>query len=105
VVCPKIALSASLIVSTIIVYKQTRFLNDKDLGFNKEQILYFQIRGDVEKNLETFKSELRRSPNIVSVTSGYGLPGTNMQVMVSLFREKRVRKNILQTFLLVIMIM
>ncbi|HLL43576.1 MAG TPA: ABC transporter permease, partial [Segetibacter sp.] len=69
------ALSALLIVSTIIVYKQTRFLNDKDLGFNKEQILYFQIRGDVEKNLETFKSELRRSPNIVSVTSGYGLPG------------------------------
>lgn len=69
------ALSALLIVSTIIVYKQTRFLNDKDLGFNKEQVLYFQVRGDAERNLETFKSELRRSPNIVSVTSGYGLPG------------------------------
>jgi putative ABC transport system permease protein len=69
------ALSALLIVSTIIVYQQTRFLNNKDLGFNKEQVLYFEVRGDVEKNLETFKSELRRSPNIVSVTSGYGLPG------------------------------
>ncbi|MDB5229870.1 MAG: macrolide transporter permease [Chitinophagaceae bacterium] len=69
------ALSALLIVSTMIVYKQTKYLNNKDLGFNKEQILYFQIRGDVEKNLETFKSELKRSPNVVSVTSGYGLPG------------------------------
>ena len=49
------ALSALLIVSTIIVYKQTQFLNDKDLGFNKEQVLYFQVRGDVESNLETFK--------------------------------------------------
>lgn len=69
------ALSALLIVSTIIVFRQTQFLNNKDLGFNKEQILYFQIRGGVEKNLETFKSELKRSPNVLNVTSGYGLPG------------------------------
>jgi putative ABC transport system permease protein len=69
------ALSALLIVSTMIVYKQTRYLNDKDLGFDKEQVLYFQIRGDVEKNLESFKSEIGQSPNVVSVTSGYGLPG------------------------------
>jgi len=69
------ALSALLIVSTLIVYKQTKYLNNKDLGFNKEQILYFQMRGEVSRNLETFKTELKRSPNVVSVTSGYGLPG------------------------------
>jgi len=69
------ALSALLIVSAIIVYKQTNYLNNKDLGFNKEQIVHFMIRGDIEKNLEAFKSELRRSPNVVAVTSGYGLPG------------------------------
>src|SRR5215204_3050732 len=69
------SLSALLIVSTMIVYKQTAYLNDKDLGFNKEQIVYFQIRDSIENNLGTFKSELKRSPNIVSVTSGYGLPG------------------------------
>src|SRR6187397_1386796 len=69
------ALSALLIVSAMIVYRQTNYLNNKDLGFNKEQVLYFQIRDSVETVLETFKSELRRSPNIVSVTSGYGLPG------------------------------
>ncbi|HET6768709.1 MAG TPA: ABC transporter permease, partial [Chitinophagaceae bacterium] len=69
------ALSVLLIVSTTIVYRQTNYLNDKDLGFNKDQVVYFQIRGDLESNLESFKSELKRSPNIVSVTSGYGLPG------------------------------
>ena len=69
------SLSALLIISTMIVYWQTNYLNDKDLGFNKEQVVYFQIRDSVERALETFKSELKRSPNIVSVTSGYGLPG------------------------------
>ena len=72
------ALSVLLIVSTIIVYRQTKYLNNKDLGFNKEQVVYFQLRDSLASNpatLETFKSELRNSPNIVAVTSGYGLPG------------------------------
>jgi putative ABC transport system permease protein len=69
------SLSALLIICTMIVYRQTNYLNDKDLGFNKEQILFFQIRDSVENSLETFKSELKRSPNILSITAGYGLPG------------------------------
>ncbi len=72
------ALSSLLIVSSTIVYRQIKYLNNKDLGFNKEQVVYFQIRDSLANNpqtLETFKSELKRSPNVVSVTSGYGLPG------------------------------
>jgi len=72
------SLSVLLIVSTIIVFRQTKYLNSKDLGFNKEQVIYFQVRDSLVSNpktLETFKSELRNNPNIVSVTSGYGLPG------------------------------
>lgn len=69
------SLSALLIVCALIVYKQVRFLNTKDLGFNKEQVVFFQTRGGVDENLETFKAELKRASNIMSVTSGYGLPG------------------------------
>jgi putative ABC transport system permease protein len=69
------SLSVLLIVSTIIVYRQIKYLNNKDLGFNKEQVLYFQVKGDVGEKVEAFKSELKKSPGIVSVTSGYGLPG------------------------------
>ena len=71
-------LSVLLIISTVVVYRQTKYLNNKDIGFNKEQVVYFRVRDSLESNpktLETFKSELRSSPNIVAVTSGYGLPG------------------------------
>ena len=51
------ALSALLIVCSLIVYNQVRDLNSKDLGLSKDQVVYFQVRGGVEKNLETFKSE------------------------------------------------
>jgi putative ABC transport system permease protein len=69
------ALSLLLIVAATIVYRQTQYLNNKDLGFNKEQVVYFEVRGEIPNQLETFKSELRRLPSVVSVTSGYGLPG------------------------------
>jgi len=69
------ALSALLIVCTTIVYRQMTFLHQKDLGFSKDQLLYFDVHGDVEKHPETFKQELLRSPGVVAVTSGYGLPG------------------------------
>ncbi len=69
------ALSVLLIVSATIVYRQTNYLNSKDLGFNKEQVLYFSAREGVQNNFEAFKAELLRSAAIVSVTSGYGLPG------------------------------
>jgi putative ABC transport system permease protein len=69
------ALSALLIVSTVIVYKQINFLRETDLGFNKDQLIYFNVQGDVEKHPEVFKEELKRAPGVVSVTGGYGLPG------------------------------
>ena len=72
------SLSVLLIVSTLIVFRQTKYLNKKDLGFNKEQVVYFQLRDSLATNpktLETFKSELKSSPNVIDVTSGYGLPG------------------------------
>ncbi|NEU08560.1 FtsX-like permease family protein [Flavihumibacter sp. R14] len=72
------ALSALLIICTIIVYNQMNFLQKKDLGFNKDQILYFDLPGDLAKDPETLKSELLKSTGIVSVTAGYGLPGDQL---------------------------
>jgi putative ABC transport system permease protein len=69
------ALSALLIVCTTIVYRQMNFLHTKELGFNKDQIIYFDVHSGVEKDPELFKTALLRSPGVISATAGYGLPG------------------------------
>ena len=72
------SLSTLLIVSAFIVYKQTNYLNNSDLGFSREQVIYFTLRDSLAKNaktLETFKNRLKQSSNVISLTSGYGLPG------------------------------
>jgi putative ABC transport system permease protein len=69
-------LSSLLIISTIVVFRQTSYLNNRDLGFSKDQLIYFEVQGTIAgTGLESFKTELRRSPNVLAVTSGYGLPG------------------------------
>lgn len=72
------ALSALLIVCSVIVYRQMNFLHQKDLGFNKDQVLYFDVHGGVADKPEVFKDELRRAGGVVSVTGGYGLPGDQL---------------------------
>jgi putative ABC transport system permease protein len=70
------ALSIFLIVCATIVYRQVSYLHNKDLGFNKEQIMFFQMRGDnMFQNYQTFKNELQKAPGVKSASIGYGFPG------------------------------
>jgi putative ABC transport system permease protein len=70
------ALSVLLIICSIIVFRQVDYMHNKDLGFNKEEIMFFPMRGDnMTKNMESFKNELKKSAGISSVSIGYGFPG------------------------------
>jgi putative ABC transport system permease protein len=69
-------LSVLLIISAIIVFNQVNYLHNKDLGFNKDQIMFFPMRGDdMFKNTDAFKNELMQTPGVSSVSIGYGFPG------------------------------
>lgn len=71
------AISVILIISTIIIYDQLHFLHNRDIGFNKNNLLYFRIA-----NLATpgdggaaLKTELRQNPAIADVSCTWQLPG------------------------------
>ena len=75
-VVTQFALSVLLIISAIVVFNQVNYLHNKDLGFNKEQIMFFPMRGDnMFNNTEAFKNELLKAPGVSSVSIGYGFPG------------------------------
>ncbi|MDF7815640.1 ABC transporter permease [Hymenobacter sp. YC55] len=70
------SLSIFLIVSAIVVFLQVDYLHNKDLGFNREQIMFFPMRGEnMTKSYEAFKSELLETPGVAAVSIGYGFPG------------------------------
>lgn len=58
------ALSILLIIATLTVTLQTRFIQDRNIGYDREDILYIRLEGSLIQNYETFKKEALRMPGI-----------------------------------------
>lgn len=63
------ALSVILIVSVWIVYQQIAFVQNKNLGYNKDNVISLPIEGKVAENPETFLAEVKRIPGVVNASS------------------------------------
>jgi putative ABC transport system permease protein len=72
------SISIILVVATAVVFMQTRFARDYDIGFNKDQVVILQGSPSqgLGPNWETLKQELLDNPDILSVTSSGIAPGT-----------------------------
>ena len=59
-----------LIVSTIVMNRQVHYILHKDLGYNKEQVLYSYIFSNLNfrKHYESFKADLEQEPGIIEVS-------------------------------------
>lgn len=65
-------ISILLIAFTLIVIKQVNFLRSKDMGFNRDNIVYFMFPArPSDPKLESLKKELLVNPDILSVTRGW----------------------------------
>lgn len=72
-------ISTTLIIGTITVFKQLNYIQNKKLGFQKEQTMIVHDVYILESQIESFKNELLKNPEIVSATlSGY-LPVTSQR--------------------------
>jgi putative ABC transport system permease protein len=70
-------ISIILIISTLIVFKQIQYIKNKDLGFQKEHIVYLEIprNRDIRDNKTAFKDRLMQHPLVHNVTYSQGRPG------------------------------
>ncbi len=69
------AISTFLVISVIIIYQQINYLSESDLGFQREQILHFPMRGDMFDDFRKVKQSFLQIPGVASVSTCYGLPG------------------------------
>ena len=72
-------ISIGLTICTLIVYSQLNFFKNRDLGFNKEQILFFPL-GNSEANsqIKSLKTTLTENPRISNSSASFGVPGKGM---------------------------
>ncbi len=68
-------LSIGLILAVLIIQNQTRFINQKDLGFSKEQIIIAPLQSN--SNLDYILKKVESIPGVVSVSASANQPGGN----------------------------
>ncbi|MEM1120022.1 MAG: ABC transporter permease [Bacteroidota bacterium] len=70
-VVAQFTIAVFLIIGTGVVLNQLQYMQQKDLGYNKDQLIYLPARTEnVQNNYLTIKNELEQLPEILSVSSG-----------------------------------
>ena len=71
------AVSILLIIGTIIMYRQINYMINKDVGFNKEQLIVINRAGALGPKMKSFKEAVKSIPGVVNIASSTAVPGRN----------------------------
>jgi putative ABC transport system permease protein len=71
------AISTAFIVATLVVYLQLSFIQNKNLGYDKDQVLVIQDTQMLKGNEKTFKEQLLTDSRVISASIASQIPGQN----------------------------
>lgn len=104
------AISLVLIVAVAVIYQQIEYVQSKNLGYDKANILYFDKEGKVSQTPEDFLAALKKIPGVVNASaiqqsimgggaSTYGIewPGKSDKDMID-FSVRAVDFDMIETF-------
>jgi cell division protein FtsX len=63
------AISSALIICTIIAYNQLHLIQNKNLGFDTDQLIYTRTNSTLRKNFKSYKTELQQETGILSISN------------------------------------
>jgi len=70
-------ISVTIIVGTLVVSNQLRYMLNKDLGYDKEQLVVLKRTYPLKKSLQTFCREIEKIPGVVSASNSTTYLGYN----------------------------
>ena len=104
-------LSLVLIVGVMVIVKQVNFVQQKNIGYDKSNIIHFNKEGKLNENAESFIAELKKVPGVMNASSvqqnvmqkgngsstyGINWPGKVPDVMID-FAIRTVDYNLIET--------
>jgi len=67
-------ISVFLIIATIVILQQLSYIQHKDLGYNKKQVVVLPVDAEMQKSYEALKTTLAATPGVVAVGAAYEPP-------------------------------
>jgi len=72
-------ISITLIIGTLIIFKQMDYIQKKSLGFDKENVIILSAESKtIHQNIEAFRNTLTQDPRVKSVAVSSNVPGSAM---------------------------
>ncbi len=69
-------ISASLIICTLIIYGQLGYINDKNLGYDQDNVMVVEFQSEQSKlGLDALKSQIGQIPGVEMVSAASDIPG------------------------------
>ncbi len=95
-VSSQFVLSIALIIGTVVIGRQIHFIRNQKLGFDKEQVLCVNLKGDTPRKSELLKNELSKTEGVASISAVSGPPtGLHMSTLVQEWGDGQVQGDIL----------
>jgi putative ABC transport system permease protein len=92
-------ISITLIMGTLVIFKQITYLRHRDLGFNQEQVVVVSMKDDeIRSQYDALRSVLMDNPDILNVAASSSIPGGQFNQNSIEFKESEDEKNVMETF-------
>lgn len=88
------AISVFLIVSTLVVFQQVNFIQHKDLGFQKDQVLVIDDVKAAGNQRQSLKEEIKRINRVEDVSLSSYLPTPSDRGGITYFPEGAIEKDV-----------
>ena len=87
--------SIVLIVCTFVIHNQVSFIRNRNLGFDKEQMItVYTMDRNLKRNSESLKRELLKNPEILGVSASLDLPATIRRTSTIEWEEQGERRKL-----------
>jgi len=81
------SISIFLIIGTLVIYNQLNYIQTRDLGYNRNQVLIIQNTFELNNQARIFKQEIKQLPGVVDATLTGFLPTSNWKNTSIFFKD------------------
>jgi putative ABC transport system permease protein len=94
------SISIFLIIGTLVIYNQLNYIHNKNLGFDRSQVLVIKNTNVLGNQAKILKDEVKQLPGVVSITMSTYQPTGEERNMTGLFPDRTIdiKKDVLTEF-------
>ena len=87
------SISIFLIIGTLVIYHQLQYIQTKDLGYNRSQVLILKNTGELKEQVNMFKEQISKLPGVMSASTSSYIPTEGNSNITALFPDATINSD------------